>query len=627
MFYIQTIQSEGYRQKTHTAGIIERPVKGFRGTIYDRNGQTLAETIKTYTFWVNTHKEEVDKERIIELFSKVFNRSIEDYQQLLSQNKNYIKLAQDKFESQCKSILYELKDIKGLYCDVNISRYYPFRNLASQVVGYVDKDYKGQFGIERQFDPLLQGKTSSLVYNRSANGRLREAIVNQYPDAKDGADIQLTLDANIQTILLDALNRGLKNSGAKSANGVIINPFTGEILAMASVPDFDPNEYWNYDVSTFSNRTISDAYEPGSTYKIITMAAALELGAFQPTDLFYCENGEYQIIDSKTIHDHEPHENLTLSEIFIYSSNIGVSKMADQLGSRHIYDYSRKFGFGIQSGIPLPGETPGILRGYKEWTRLSGPSVSMGQEISINTLQLALAYSAVANRGYLPKAHIIKKIIGSGYEERDSSPQPIRRVMSKETSEILLEMMEAVVNEGTATKARIPGFRIGGKTGTAEKFVNGAYSKREFISSFAAVFPIDAPKYVCVVSVDSPDYYRGKHWGNETAAPIVKEIFERLIINNKEFIPVTPETISQFAQNIPIETLTPMLATAGMMQKHGNLVPDFRGMTLKQSMQEAKDLGLAIFPVGTSGRVVWQSVSPGQLMDNIPKCTIKLESM
>ncbi|SVD99298.1 uncharacterized protein METZ01_LOCUS452152, partial [marine metagenome] len=255
-----------------------------------------------------------------------------------------------------------------------------FRNLASQVVGYVDKDYQGQFGIERQFDPLLQGEISSLVYNRSANGRLREALINQNPEAKDGADIHLTLDADIQSILLDALNQGLKKSGAKSANGVILNPFTGDILAMASVPDFDPNEYWNYDVSTFSNRTISDAYEPGSTYKIITITAALELGAFQPTDSFYCENGKYQIIDSKTIHDHDPHGNLTLSEIFIHSSNIGLSKMADELGAHHIYDYSRKFGFGIRSGVPLPSETSGTLRGFDQWTRLSGPSVSMGQE-------------------------------------------------------------------------------------------------------------------------------------------------------------------------------------------------------------------------------------------------------
>ena len=178
-----------------------------------------------------------------------------------------------------------------------------------------------------------------------------------------------------------------------------------------------------------------------------------------------------------------------------------------------------------------------------------------------------------------------------------------------------------------STNARIPGFRIGGKTGTAEKFVNGAYSKREFISSFAAVFPIENPKYVCVVSVDSPDYFRGKHWGNETAAPIVKEIFERLIINNKEFIPIKQKTMHQFAESVHVNASSSILATAVINQKHENIVPDFRGMTLKQSMQEAKDLGLVIFPVGTSGRVVWQSVTPGQLVNHTTQCTIKLESM
>jgi membrane peptidoglycan carboxypeptidase len=186
-------------------------------------------------------------------------------------------------------------------------------------------------------------------------------------------------------------------------------------------------------------------------------------------------------------------------------------------------------------------------------------------------------------------------------------------------------MMEDVVNHGTANKARIPGFRIGGKTGTAEKFVNGAYSKREFISSFAAVFPIDNPKYVCVISVDSPKY--GYHWGNETAAPIVKEIFERLIINNKEFIPVTPKEMPQFAHTIISQQIAPMLATADVVQKQNNLVPNFLGKTLKQTIQEAKDLGLIINPVGTSGRVVWQSVSPGQLVDGALACTIKLESI
>ena len=301
--------------------------------------------------------------------------------------------------------------------------------------------------------------------------------------------------------------------------------------------------------------------------------------------------------------------------------------MVDQMGSRHIYDYSRKFGFGIRTGVPLPGEAPGVLREFSEWTRLSGPFVSMGQEISINTLQLALAYSAVANGGYLPSARIIQNISGKRYDERDYSPKPVRQVMSSYTSKLLLQMMEGVVNEGTATKARIPGFRIGGKTGTAEKFINGAYSKHEFISSFAAIFPVENPKYVCVVSVDSPDYYRGKHWGNETAAPIVKEIFERLIINNEEFISVTPKIMQQFSQTSHSQISTNLLSTANVIQKHNNMVPNFLGKTLKQSIKEAKYLGLIIYPVGTSGRVVWQSISPGQLFDNASKCTIKLESM
>ncbi len=624
MFHIQTFQASNLRQITMDAGFTERLVKGYRGHISDRNGQILAETVKTYTFWVNTQKE-VDRDAIATLFSATFNQPLDIYQNLLSKRKKYIPLTKALNRSQCLPILEKLKKTKGLQCDVSANRYYPFQNLASQVIGYVDRDHKGQFGIERQFDPLLNGKTSNLIFNRSANGTLRKAIIDQHPTAENGADIQLTIDANIQTILLDALKQGMKRSGALTANGVILNPFTGDILAMASVPDFDPNAYGKYDVSTFANRTISDSYEPGSTFKLISMTAALESGVFTSEDKFFCENGEYQILPSKIIHDHEPHGDLSLSDIFIYSSNIGLAKMVDQMGAQHIYDYARKFGFGIRTGVPLPSEASGVLREFNEWTRLSGPFVSIGQEISINTLQLAVAYSAAANGGYLPNARIIKNISGNGYEERDYSPKPVRKVMTRQTSEILLSMMEDVVNHGTANKARIPGFRIGGKTGTAEKFVNGAYSKREFISSFAAVFPIDNPKYVCVISVDSPKY--GYHWGNETAAPIVKEIFERLIINNKEFIPVTPKEMPQFAHTTISQQIAPMLATADVVQKQNNLVPNFLGKTLKQTIQEAKDLGLIINPVGTSGRVVWQSVSPGQLVDGALACTIKLESI
>ena len=511
-----------------------------------------------------------------------------------------------------------------MHCDISVNRFYPYNSLASQVVGYVDMDHKGQFGIERQFDPALSGKMSQLVYSRAADGRIREAFAYQQPEIKNGVDIQLTLDVEIQAILVDALKQGLKKSRGVSANGVILNPFTGNILAMASVPDFDPNNYKSHNIATFSNRTISESYEPGSTFKLIAMTAILESGLYESNDLIYCEEGEYQLIPSKLIHDHEPHGDLSISEIFIHSSNIGLTKVVDQLGAEHIYDYARKFGFGIRTGIPLPSETPGFLRAYSDWSRLSGPSVSMGQEISVNTLQLALAYSATANGGYLPNARIIKNIIGEDYEGRNFSPRPVRQVMSAETSRLLLAMMEGVVNEGTATKARIPGFRIGGKTGTAEKFIDGKYSKRNFISSFAAVFPIDDPKYVCVISVDSPAY--GYHWGNETAAPIVKEIFERLIINN-DMDPVKSQNIPQYAYTTPKKHVNGMLATATSMPKKENKVPNFLGKTLKQSIQEAKLTGLTIQPIGTSGRVVWQSVKPGKQVFNNISCQIKLESM
>jgi cell division protein FtsI (penicillin-binding protein 3) len=324
------------------------------------------------------------------------------------------------------------------------------------------------------------------------------------------------------------------------------------------------------------------------------------------------------------IHDHEPHGDLSILEIFIHSSNIGLTKVVDQLGAEHIYDYARKFGFGIRTGIPLPNETSGVMRAYSNWSRLSGPSVSMGQEISVNTLQLALAYSAAANGGYLPIGRIIKKISGKDFEGRNFTPRPVRQVMSEETSNLLLEMMEGVVNMGTATKARIPGFRIGGKTGTAEKFIDGKYSKRNFISSFAAVFPVDNPKYVCVISVDSPVY--GYHWGNETAAPIVKEIFERLIINN-DMDPIKSQIMPQYVHATPEKHIDGMLATIAFMPKKGNKMPDFLGKTLKQSIQEAKLAGLIIQPIGTSGRVVWQSVKPGQQIHTNAKCQIKLESM
>ena len=528
MFFIQSFQAHDLRNNMYKIGMTKREVRGNRGNIYDRHGESLASTINKYTFWVNANKD-FDKNKIASIFSNELKENKEKYIQLLSQKKPYIQLTNAIPRIQCDGILSEIKNIDGLYCDMSSQRHYPYDNLSSQIVGYVDRNYEGQFGIEYEFNSILSGKTSLITYNRAANGKIRKSLRNQKEVVEDGLDVFITIDMQIQSILVDALNRGLKKSGASSANGVIIDPYNGDILAMASIPDFNPNNYEKFSMTTFNNKVISDAYEPGSTFKLISMTAILESGLYNNDDLIDCENGKYQIIATKQFQDHEPHGELSISEIFIHSSNIGIIKAIENIGTGTLYDYARKFGFGIKSGIDLPGETGGILRPYKEWSRLSGPSIAIGQEVSANTLQLALAYSAVANGGYLIAPKIIKNISGKNYLNEDFRSKPIRKVMSKETSVIILQMMENVVNNGTATKAQIPGFRIGGKTGTAEKYINGKYSKKKFISSFAAIFPIDNPRYVCIISVDSPLY--GYHWGNETAAPIVKEIFQRLIIN------------------------------------------------------------------------------------------------
>jgi len=527
MLFIQSFKSEELKDNTYKFGRTERTASGNRGKVLDKDGEILAQSIPKYTFWVNS-KKHYEKDKIIKLFSAEFDKPREYYLSLLKNKRKYVKIEDGLFRMECSNILAQISEIEGLHYDISVDRFYPHKNLFSQVLGYVDADNQGQFGIEREFNSILEGKLEQRKYSRSANGRIQQLEYSELNKNTNGLDIQLTLDVDMQDILVHALNNGLDRSKAKSASGIILDPFNGDILAMASIPDYDPNNYKEYNVDVFSNRVISESYEPGSTFKLIAMAALLESEKFSPEDMIFCENGKYQILPQKTIHDHEPYDYLSVSEVFIYSSNIGLVKLVKELGDASIYNFARKFGFGIQTGIPLPSESSGLLRQYNQWSRLSGYSISMGQEIAVNTLQLGLAYSAVANGGYLPAPRIIKNIYGEGYDMNDFLPVPIRRVISKNTSKILLDMMEGVVTQGTASKAGIPGYKIGGKTGTAEKFIDGRYSNKFFISSFASIFPIDDPRYVCVISVDSPIY--GFHWGNETAAPIVKEIFERIIL-------------------------------------------------------------------------------------------------
>ena len=317
-------------------------------------------------------------------------------------------------------------------------------------------------------------------------------------------------------------------TGGKSANGIIIDPFTGNILAMSSLPSLDLNNYNNYSIEFQKNRVISDIYEPGSTYKVIAMAGKLELiNQFSKIN-YYCENGEYLYYD-KIFHDHEKHEDLNLTDILAHSSNIGMVKIANEIGRNNIYKYSRNFGFGSSTGISLIGESFGILKPIKNWSGISAPEIAIGQEIAINNLQLAMAYCAIANGGYLLKPNIIDNIYFNDNNKYMSQTKVIRQPISNDTSKKLLLMLKDAIIDGTGNFAHIKGFDIAGKTGTAQKVVDGKYSKDSFVSSFAAIYPSKNPKYVCVISIDSADYNKGYHWAGVSVAPVIKNIFERII--------------------------------------------------------------------------------------------------
>ena len=537
-FYIQVLQADLKAEEISNLIKYRKIIKGERGKIYDRNGIPLAENITKGDFWVDTNKE-LDIGAIAKFFYDYFNLDSGETSIYLKNKKtNYLPIKKNVTLNNIEEINKKVKNIKGLNLDRYSQRIYRYAEACSHLIGYVDMDGNGKSGVEYQFDYILKGKKKSQELLKTIDNRLINKEKEKFSSDLYGKDISLTIDIHLQNILYDAIQKGQVESNSKSANGVILNPHTGEILAMTGSPSYDPNNYMKYDIKYFKNNSISEQYEPGSTIKVIPILDILSLEEESQPLKFDCEKGEYKLPGTNVvIHDHDPHEILSLDEVLIYSSNIGISKISMLLGKEKIYSSLKNFGIGTKTGIDLPGEEDGVVRDIKKWSKISHSMASMGQEISITNLQLAMIYGAIANNGYLLKPILIKKI-EDYFDDKLSRTEVIRKVATKEDSKKIINILTRAVNDGTGTNARIPGYQIAGKTGTAEKFINGEYSEKYFVSSFASIFPSESPEYVCIVSVDSPEYY--KHWGNMTAAPIVQEIYKGIIENdfllvNQEF--------------------------------------------------------------------------------------------
>ena len=622
LFQIMVIDSDQYKQQGITQAQKNEKLLAVRGNIYDRNNVPLTQNIIHYSLGAQTFK---IKDRA-EFAAKIANstgRDIEYYLKKIDTKKSFVVIEHKLRQNKVKPLLEQI--IPGLVVERKSRRYYPQENIASQTVGFTDVDDRGLTGIEKEFNSYLAGKAGWVV--KQVDGKGRSQIKTSFPIKPpiDGSNIQLTIDLEYQSILHEELNRRINETNAKGAIGIIINPQNGSILAMSSMPDFNPNQHGLSPIENQKNRVLTDQFEPGSTYKVVTATAAVATNAVSLYEEFNCKEGKINVA-GKIISDHEIFGLLTFPQIIAHSSNVGMIKIAQKLGQEPLYTFSRDFGFGSPTGIQFPGESKGKLRQTKNWSEMSLAEVSIGYEVGVTALQLASAYAAIANGGYLIKPSLIKQILSAkGEVIYSQKPEIIRKIANPEIMETVKDMLVDVVQYGTGEKAKIKGWSIAGKTGTAYKFIDGSYSNK-YISNFAGFFPAEKPQVVGVIILDEPKY--GYHWGGYGAAPVFRRIAQRIINvddsikhHKKEKRPT--ETV--IANNDNEKSLI-ALSTVNSLKKYQDgyaIVPNVRGMSIRKAKSILKKSNLRAKFEG-SGQVVWQSPAPGTKKLPGTICTIGL---
>ncbi|MBD3391250.1 MAG: hypothetical protein GF418_04265 [Chitinivibrionales bacterium] len=479
-----------------------------------------------------------------------------------------------------------------------IARVYPHGGLAGSVLGYVGVDGYGLGGVEYAFDTLLRGQNGwSILQKDGINNRYARIDRPQEPPV-DGCDVYLTLDVKIQKIVENVLSKTVARYRAQGGACIVMDPVTGDILAMASEPGFDPNRPAEYPIRQRGNRCIGYNYEPGSTFKVITAASVLEEGLKSEGDTIDGDQGVYEIYD-QSIRDHKPFGRLSFREALAYSSNVCFAKIADELGKDRLFRYTKDFGLGAKTGIELPGEENGIMHPLEKWSGRTHVTMAIGQEVSVTLLQMALVFCAVANDGVLIGPRIISRIEGrSAGRGLSRDARRVRRVVSRSTARRLRTMLEAVVQEGTGTAARIPGASVAGKTGTSQKIdeESGEYSQDRVWSSFIGFAPSDKPALLCAVAIDEPAAGEG---GGVAAAPAFRATLGQII----------SQPGLEFAELI-IEGSREDSADTGVVPRR---LPDVCGMETGRAAAFLRGESIAFEIVGTGETIRHQSPAPGKV--------------
>jgi len=520
LLYIQFFRSQYLREIASKQHDCFMELEPRRGAIYDTNLKPLAVNLAFDSVYAAPKDiAEKDKERIVQELSGILNFNSVSLRSKLARQKSFVWLARKISPQQSDEI--KVLNLKGIGFIKESKRCYPNGYLASQSIGFAGLDNNGQEGLELYYDEYLKGFPGWALLLRDARSKkinLYEKMLNP----KEGDNLVLTIDEVIQYIAERELDKAYSDSHAQGANIIVMNPYTGEILAQASRPTFDLNLRSKIDREQIRNRSICDMFEPGSVFKIVTASAALEENKIKEQDRFFCENGEYKIA-KHVLHDHTSHGWLTFQEVIEQSSNIGTCKAAQILGQETIYRYVKSFGFGARTGVDLPGEIPGQVKDFRFWSKTSIAAVPMGQEVGVTALQLACAISVIANGGNLMKPYIVREIRNSAGEPvKVFSPAFVRNVLTEENAARVKKILIGVVENGTGKMAKIPNFTAAGKTGTAQKIEpNGAYSHSKFTASFIGFAPAEDPQIAIVVTVDEP---KGAYFGGVVCAPVFKNV-------------------------------------------------------------------------------------------------------
>ena len=519
-----------------------------RGIIRDSHNEPLAENIPVKTVVADASHIR-DPVAVAAAIADQLEMDPRDIASKLSQSgkgSKHIVLKAEIPEQTAEKIKESLRvaNLRGIYFDQDFVRVYPNGQMLSQVIGFVDHDHKGTMGIERTMQDFLQGTDGFRYIETDRMGKELVPYRGQESAARDGCDVKLTVDLSLQNILETELDAACAEFKPKDATAVMMRPQTGEILAMASRPTFDPNKPGEALPDQEKNRSIVDMVEPGSTFKIVTTSAVLEEKLVTPDTTVFCENGHFQYA-GRVLRDAHPMGVLTVHQVLMKSSNIGVAKLALQLGETKLYEYIRRYGFGEKTGITLSGEISGLVNPPHRWSKLDITRIPMGQSVAVTPLQMITAMSSIANGGKLMKPMIVSEIRDpTGRLVASFTPETVRDVISRETARKIVSALKDVVSkQGTAQKAGVPGFRVAGKTGTAQKVdPRGGYMTGRYVTSFVGFMPADDPKFTLLVLLDDPTMKEGAAFGGTVAGPIFARIAEKtaryLDLRPTEQIPV-----------------------------------------------------------------------------------------